>query len=345
MNVHESEQLRTALVAKGFLETKDINLAEIIIFNTCCIRDTAEQKIISHIGEVGHIKRKNPDILLIIIGCLSAKGEKSLRQKFPFIDLILGTNKNSELVEYLTQESIEIKSGVGHNIIITHGCENFCSYCIVPYVRGKEFSRDIDDIIQEFLDIKIKDNNKTIFLLGQNVNSYRCPKTSTDFVGLLDKLCAIDGDFTLNFLSSHPKDFSLGLIDCIARNKNIERNIHLPIQSGCDKILRLMNRNYTVQEYINKVNLLREKIPEIHITTDIICGFPSETECDFQETIATVKKIQFNAAFIFPYSKRSGTKAAELDGQLDSKTKKARATELINIQREISNSLDFKGAK
>jgi len=380
MNVHESERLRVMLERAGFAAAGGAEDADVIIFQTCAIRNTAEQKIITHINEArkamrrmrnetnevnfGRIKEKKR--VIAVIGCLSAYKEVK------GVDIVLGTNELEKLVALLTTprnhppslrevplQGGELNSfGVGNSVIITHGCENFCAYCVVPYVRGKEFSRDIADVEAEFEQIKhppppagappfargeiglqvsaAGGQPRVVWLLGQNVNSYKCPRTGAGFVALLDRLCAKDGGFQINFMSSHPKDFSTELVDCIARNGKIERNIHLPLQSGCDKILRAMNRRYTAAEYTAKIELLRKKVPGVRITTDIICGFPGETEADFAETVETVKRIGFNAAFIFPYSRRSGTAADKLPDQVDHATKKRRATELIAVQRGIS---------
>jgi len=327
MNVHESARLRHMLCTNGLEIAKSPDTANILIFQTCSIRDTAAQKIITHIHQA---KKQKPKPQICVIGCLSA------HTKIDGVDIQLGTNQLELLVEKLCQKKPDMRFGIENSIIITHGCENFCTYCIVPYVRGKEYSRDIDDIVNEFE--QIKNCGKVIYLLGKNVNSYRCPRTKTNFVGLLDQLCKIDGDFILNFMSSHPKDFTYDLIDCIARNSKIERNIHLPLQSGCNKILAAMNRGYTIEQYTEKINCLRERIPGVHITTDIICGFPGESEQDFDKTINVIKAIRFNAAFIFAYSAREGTTAAKLDGQLDMTTKRQRATKLIQVQRKISAS-------
>jgi len=389
MNVHESEKIIAQLSGAGYTKTDSEQTADIIIFNTCCIRNTAEQKIISHIGET-----KQSGKIVCIVGCLSQRdgSVESLKKKFPHIAIILGTHnigqlatelqqyistkkKFSEIIQERTNEDLVQHSAVKNTstaqshadsqtayINITYGCENFCSYCIVPYVRGKLISRDFDLIKQELLE-RLKSNPKIIMLLGQNVNSYVCPTTGADFPTLLESLCkeiaqsqnsslrgGKDDEATptqkpdsvyplLNFMSSHPKDFSTRLIEVIAANTQIERNIHLPLQSGCDRILDLMNRGYTVAEYESKINTLRKAIPNVRITTDIICGFPSETEDDFQQTIDTMKRIRFNAAFIFPYSRRSGTVADKMPNQIDSKTKKARSTTLIKIQREISKTI------
>lgn len=338
MNVHEAQELRAILTRSGLIETQSNDEADILIFHTCCIRDTAEQKVISHIGEACKIKKEKPNILIAVMGCLGAKNNNQLKKKFPNIDIILGTNQVKELSAFLGAGDTSIFGLSDTNsIVITHGCENFCSYCIVPYVRGKEYSRNSVDIENEFL--ALKDKNEIIWLLGQNVNSYKCPQTGINFVELLDRLCKIKGDYKINFLSSHPKDFSEELVNCIARNPNIERSIHLPLQSGSNKILQAMNRNYTVEQYCEKIKLLRDRVPNVHITTDIICGFPGETEKDFEDTINIMKQLKFNAAFIFPYSKRSGTKADAMPNHLDTKTRKLRATELIELQRKIAGSL------
>jgi len=300
----------------------------VLVFQTCSIRNTAAQKILTHVSQAKKLRRKNNlKQRICVIGCLSA--EKHKYREFDGVDIILGTNEIEKLVELITGEKPDARFGFGYSVIVMNGCENFCSYCIVPYVRGKESSRDMDEVLSEFE--QIKNCGRVIYLLGQNVNSYKCPRTGTDFVGLLDKVCAIDGDFVVNFMSSHPKDFDKRLVDCIARNPKVERNIHLPMQSGCDKILRLMNRRYTVAEYIAKIDLLRAGVADVRVTTDIICGFPGETESDYDETVAVCKRIGFNSAFIFPYSRRNGTVADTMSEQIDDKTKRRRVTELLKI--------------
>lgn len=362
MNVHESDKISSALLSAGFKQTQNKDDADIIIFNTCCIRNTAEQKIISHIGETRHLKATRPNLVVAVVGCLSQRESmaETIKSKFPFINIILGTHNATQVVQYL-QEYLKTKKriiniqekraeesnsnsdlvsakrddGVGY-INITYGCENFCSYCIVPYVRGKLICRKSSAILNEFKNLVGSGINR-IFLLGQNVNSYICPETKIDFAKLLQEICRIEGDFFVNFLSSHPRDFSTKLVDIIADNPKIERNIHLPMQSGCDKILHAMNRGYTAKQYEEKIDYLRKKVPGVHITTDIICGFPDETEEDFRETVETVKRLCFNAAFVFPYSRRSGTAADKMTNQIDSKTKRRRTTELIELMRIISH--------
>lgn len=353
MNVHESEKIAALLEADGYQRTETAADADVIVFNTCCIRNTAELKVISHIGETKRYKGK----IVCVVGCLSQRDAGKIKEKFPHIRVILGTHNIDKIAESIVQYRATKKNVIevlgqrdgkdstqilgvrtSNSINITFGCENYCSYCIVPYVRGKLICRDSAVIEQEFY--ALKNNRKPIYLLGQNVNSYICPSTGINFPQLLERLCNIKGDFTINFLSSHPKDFSAELVDVIARNHKIERNIHLPMQSGCDRILGLMNRKYTVSQYVEKIELLRRRVAGVKITTDIICGFPTESDEEFLQTVEVMKTIKFNAAFIFPYSRRSGTVADKMEGQIDGKKKRARATELIKVQREISNGID-----
>ena len=339
MNVHEGDQIAAALASAGFSLAQKQETADIIIFNTCTIRNTAEDKIISHIGNVHKEKRKGRPLTIAVVGCLSARDgvEKSLRQKFPLLDIILGTKDITELPKKLNATHTEGKTQSSENtIIINYGCDNYCSYCIVPYVRGELRHRPISEIAEDFQNLAPKQNKIT--LLGQNVNSYKCPETGANFVGLLERLCPLATN-EINFLSSHPRDWTPELTEFIAKTPQMSRDIHLPVQSGSDKILELMNRGYTATDYKTKVDFIRKLIPDARITTDIICGFPGETEDDFTATIDFVRELRFNAAFIFPYSRRSGTKADTMAGQLDTKIKKSRATKLINIQKEISKCL------
>jgi len=373
MNVHESQKMQKLLESDGFSYADDETSSDIIIFNTCTVRNTAEEKIISHIGNVHKEKRNGRSLIIAIVGCLSQRDGvgASLRAKFPMMDIILGTHNISNISRAIklaidgknTLDIVEKRDEGGdkfdslvslddptkpntHYINITYGCDNYCTYCIVPYVRGALVCRESSEIEKEFSalykTIKDRAEPQTIYLLGQNVNSYICPNTSVDFIELLKKLSKmVDvSNVFINFMSSHPKDFSNDLADLIATTPQIEKNIHLPIQNGCDKVLDAMNRGYTDAEYMGKIEYLRSVCPDVKITTDIICGFPNESEEDFAQTIAMVKKIRFNAAFIFPYSRRSGTVADKMDGQIDHKTKKRRTTELIKIQREISRKID-----
>lgn len=324
MNINTAERITRRLMAAGHQLAVTDEEADVIIFNTCCIRDTAEQKIMSHIALAKQLKKRNPNLRIAVIGCLSAK------RKISGVDILLGTEDAESVVEKLGVTTGVVPPAAGDTayIDITYGCENYCSYCIVPFVRGKLRIRPFDEIVAEFN--QVKDVAKTIFLLGQNVNAY------PNFPELLAYLAQQPGDFTLNFLSSHPKDFDETTIKVIAANPKIARDIHLPLQSGCNKILKLMNRKYTVEEYTQKIDLLRQYLPEVHITTDIICGFPGETEADFAETVATVQKLKFNACYIFPYSNRSGTVADQLADQVPFKVRRQRTTKLVEIVRQMA---------
>ena len=344
MNVNESEKIASMLNEAGYVKATAQVDADILVFNTCCIRNTAELKIISHIGETIRMRKK----IVCVVGCMAQRDASKLKKTFPHIKVILGTHNIDKLVGAIESKKTfievvnertsadEVAKASGSSINITYGCENYCSYCIVPYVRGKLISRDSAIIEAEFMKAVAENDDKLIWLLGQNVNSYVCPKTGIDFPELLQKLCGIEGDFRVNFLSSHPKDFSRKLVDVIAKNEKIERNIHLPMQSGCDRILTAMNRKYLVSDYIKKIEMLRKNVPGVKITTDIICGFPTETEDEFSQTVETIKRIKFNAAFVYPYSRRSGTVADKMDGQIDMKTKRRRTTELVKVMQEMS---------
>ena len=324
MNVNTAGKITQQLLTAGHTLAETDEDADVIIFNTCCVRNTAEQKILSHIALAKQLRSKKPNLKIAVIGCLSA------RRKIHGVDILLGTENAMEVVERLgvTLQHLPPEPSDTAYIDITYGCENYCSYCIVPYVRGKLRIRPLDEIITEFN--QVKDTAKDIFLLGQNVNAY------PNFPQLLARLAQEPGDFKLHFLSSHPKDFDIETIKVMATYPKIAHDLHLPMQCGCDKILKLMNRKYTVSDYLQIIKLLREQIPDIHITTDIICGFPGETEEDFNETVKIVEQVKFSAAYIFPYSNRTGTVADKMEGQVPFRIRKARATKLVEIMRKMS---------
>lgn len=324
MNVNTAAKITQQLLAAGHSVADYDEEADVIIFNTCCVRNTAEQKILSHIALAKQLKKRRPNLKIAVIGCLSAK------RKIQGVDILLGTENAMDVVARLGIEPQKLPVEVSNTayIDITYGCENYCSYCIVPFVRGKLRIRPLDEIYAEFN--QVKDKAKDIYLLGQNVNAY------PNFPQLLADLAQQTGDFKLHFLSAHPKDFDIETIKVMATYPKIAHDIHLPIQSGCDKILKLMNRKYAVADYLKIVETLREYIPDIHITTDIICGFPGETEEDFATTVKLVEQIKFSAAYIFPYSNRSGTVADKMENQVPFQTRKARATKLVEIMRKMS---------
>jgi len=362
MNEHESEKLAGILTAKGYVPAEKKEDAGMIVLNTCCIRESAESRIIAHIGALKTLARKNPELVVIVCGCMSQQDgmEASLRQKFPFISIVLGTHNIDRLGEYL-DEFLEgrkylnrVVSGSGTItegtpvlreantnawVNIMYGCNNFCSYCIVPYVRGRERSREARDILAEVSELAKSGKYKTMTLLGQNVNSYgKDLEQKISFAGLIRQAAEIAPNQTICFMTSHPKDFSDELIRTIAAVPNISKSIHLPVQSGSNAVLRAMNRGYTREDYITLTQKIFKSIPDAAITTDIIVGFPGETDEDYLQTEELVKLIQFNSAFIFMYSKRSGTVAAKLDGQIPIAVKRRRIHRLQEIQIQISRN-------
>ena len=368
MNVHESEKLAGMLKELNLQETTDDTMADVIVFNTCCIRENAEQHAVGNIGALKPLKKRKKDLIVAVGGCMTQQNGKAeyLKQTFPLIDVIFGTSNLNMFKEYLTKR---IKTGkrvvevVDGNytidesvkpyrtsypnawVNVMYGCNNFCSYCIVPYVRGREISREPSAIINEVKEL-VKSGYKEITLLGQNVDSYgKTSHFNYDFADLLAEICKIEGKFRLRFMSNHPKDINQKLIDVIKNNDKICKCIHLPLQSGSTKILGLMNRRYTFEDYYKKVEMLKNAVPNCAITTDIMVGFPCETEEDFIETYNSTKFIRFDGAFTFVYSRRKGTKASDMDGQIDDATKKDRIMRLVELQNDINaqKSLEYVG--
>ncbi|HHX48977.1 MAG TPA: tRNA (N6-isopentenyl adenosine(37)-C2)-methylthiotransferase MiaB [Clostridiales bacterium] len=363
MNVHESEKISGLLNSHGYSKTYDIENADIIVFNTCCIRDTAEKKILSKIGDLKALKRKNKDLIIAIVGCMTQQKGKAenILKSYNYVDIILGSNNHLDLVKYINElpkkkKIIKIESLENNNLIenfpicrdskykayvnITYGCNNYCTYCIVPYVRGSEISRDPEKIISEITNL-LKNGVKEITLLGQNVNSYKFE--NVDFNKLLSMIDNIDvvENFWIRFMTSHPKDFNSEIIETIANSKHLCKSIHLPLQSGSNKILNLMNRKYTREQYLNIIKNIKDNIPNCGITTDIMVGFPYETEKDFLDTIDILEKAKFINAFTFVYSKRNGTPASEMP-QISAEIKKDRIMRLIKKQNEIAKNLSNK---
>lgn len=360
MNVHESEKLAGTLQDLGYSATNEINNADVIVFNTCCIRDGVEQKIMGNIGAVKKLKKKNKDLIVAICGCMSQADGRSelIKSKFPFVDIIFGTHNIHMFKEYLInfQENHskisdvwEKEKGIFEDVAISrdnvfsnawvninYGCNNFCSYCIVPYVRGRERSRAPEDIIAECKQL-INEGYKYITLLGQNVNSYGNDfnDKNINFAYLLEEISKLEGDFHIKFMTSHPKDLSKEVVDVIARQPKIAKVIHLPIQSGSNKILKSMNRNYTREHYLGLIDMIRT-IPNVYISTDIIVGFPGETEEDFEDTCSLVKTVRYDGVFAFMFSKRSGTVADKMDNQIPENIKKERIHKLLEITKSIT---------
>lgn len=364
MNLHESEKIAGILCQRGYTECESDNDADIIVFNTCCIRENAEKRAEGNIGALKQRKKSNKNLIIAVGGCMTQqKGyAEKLHDEFPFVDIIFGTHnleKFGELLDKKIAENltvIEVKekedkitegtpktrtSYPNAWVNITYGCNNFCTYCIVPYVRGRERSRDPENIISEIKGL-ISEGYKEITLLGQNVNSYGNDLSYANFPSLIRKVSEIEGKFRLRFMTNHPKDFSEELIKAIAESDKACKTVHLPVQAGSDRILKLMNRHYTRKEYLDKLEMLRAYIPDIAVTTDIMVGFPTETEDDFQDTVALVREAKFSGAFTFIYSPRKGTPAAEMKGQIDEITSKKRIMQLIDIQNSISREYSGK---
>lgn len=356
MNVNESAKIKKIFQNLGYIVTDDIEDSDAVFLNTCTVREGAATQIFGKLGELKHLKEKRGTIIGIT-GCFAQEQGRELIKKFPIIDIVMGNqnigripqaierienNEGSHEVYTDNEDELpprldaEFESDQTASISITYGCNNFCTFCIVPYVRGRERSVPLNEIIQD-VEQYVKKGAKEIVLLGQNVNSYgKDFKNGDNFAKLLTEICKVEGDFIVRFVSPHPRDFTDDVIDVIAKNEKISRCLHLPLQSGSTKILRKMNRGYTKEKYIALAEKIKEKIPDVALTADIIVGFPSETEEDFLDTIDVVKKIGFDNSFMFMYSIRKGTKAATMEEQIDEDTKKERLQRLIEVQNECS---------
>lgn len=363
MNVHESEKIAGILEELGYTPAGSIEESDIIVFNTCCIRDTAEKRAFGNIGAVKPIKKKNKDLIVAVVGCMTEqKGyDKIFKEKYPYVDIVLGTGNLNLLKEkiiekreqgkktYLTQSCNDpIDETVPQSrtsypnawVNIMYGCNNFCTYCIVPYVRGRERSREPEEILKEVRSL-VEDGYKEITLLGQNVNSYGndfSDRPEVNFANLLKAVSEIPGKFRIRFMTSHPKDLTEEVVDVIASSDKIMNNIHLPVQAGSDAVLKKMNRKYDRAHYLALIDMIKTKLPGVGITTDIMVGFPTETEEDFSDTLDLVRKVRYSNAFTFIYSVRKGTAAATMP-QIDYQTKRRRITELIALQNEITKQL------
>ncbi len=358
MNFKDSEKLEGILSEIGYEIIEDEH-ADLVIYNTCTVRENANLKIYGRLGYLSKIKEKNPDMIIGLCGCMMQEKHvvEKIKKSYKFVDLIFGTHnifKFAELIYeilYKNHKVYDIWDGTDKivenlpvirkypfkfGVNIMFGCNNFCSYCIVPYVRGRERSRNPEEIINEIKSV-VKTGVVEIMLLGQNVNSYgKTLDEPITFAQLLEKVCEIDGLKRVRFMTSHPKDLSDELIEVMARNPKICKQMHLPLQSGSDRLLKLMNRHYTKDDYLLLVKKLRDAIPDIGISTDIIVGFPSETEEDFKETLDVVKKVRYDSAFTFIYSKRSGTPAAEMEDQIPKDVIDDRFNRLLKEINEIS---------
>lgn len=361
MNVNESAKIKKILENLGYELTDNIEETDIAFLNTCTVREGAATQIYGKLGEIKRV-REERGTKIVVTGCFAQEQGRELIKKFNYIDIVMG-NQNigriSEAIEEIENRSTkhvvmtdyedelppridaDFESKKTASIAITYGCNNFCTYCIVPYVRGRERSVPMAELIEEAREL-VKKGYKEIILLGQNVNSYGKGLSKNEtFANLLQNICDIEGDFIIRFVSPHPRDFTDDVIDVIAKNPKIARSLHLPLQSGSTRVLKLMNRGYSKEQYIALAEKIKERIPGVSLTADIIVGFPQETEEDFMDTLDVVDKVGFETSFMFMYSIRKGTKAAVMEGQIDDEVKKDRLHRLMSLQNSISKKLSM----
>ncbi|WP_295714029.1 tRNA (N6-isopentenyl adenosine(37)-C2)-methylthiotransferase MiaB [uncultured Mitsuokella sp.] len=362
MNQSDAERMMGQLRTIGYEQTDSMNDADLILINTCCVRETAEDRVYGKIGEIKHLKRQNPELIFGITGCMAQKEGDALIKRAPHIDFVLGTNKVHELthiVKEIQQEHghlVDVQLGetelpddvpvarggkLSAWVPIMYGCNNFCTYCIVPYVRGRERSRLPEDVVKE-VEQAVADGYEEVTLLGQNVNSYGKDHKQADFADLLKMVDEVPGIRRVRFMTSHPKDLSDKVIAAIRDGRHLCEHIHLPVQYGSNHILKAMNRVYTVESYRELVSRIRKEIPNVSLTTDLIVGFPGETDEDFREMLDFLREIRYDSAYTFIYSKRSGTPAATMEHQVEESVKKERLNELMAVQNEISLEINQK---
>ena len=360
MNIADAERMEGQLQAAGYTPTEETARADIVLINTCCVRETAEDKVYGKIGEIKKIKEKNPRLIFGITGCMAQKEGDSLMRRAPHIDFVLGTGKVHELTRIIAEIRAEHSSIVdvvlsdseiaedlpiarsgkfSAWVPIMYGCNNYCTYCIVPYVRGRERSRAPEDVVAE-VRRAVEEGYREVTLLGQNVNSYGKDHKKADFADLLRMVDEVEGIRRVRFMTSHPKDIGDKLIEAIKGGQHICEHIHLPVQYGSSRILKAMNRGYTVERYRERVRRLREALPNASLTTDLIVGFPGETEEDFAEMLNFLREMRYDSAYTFLYSKRSGTPAAAMIDQVPDAVKHVRLHRLMQEQNAISREIN-----
>ncbi len=355
MNAHDSENLAGMLEEMGFAPAADEGEADLLLFNTCCIRDNAERRLLGNVSALAQRKREKPDLLVGVCGCMMQQegGAQRLLDLCPFVDLVFGTHNLYRLPELLLRalrgqpvretdgdergcipEGLPVRrtSAIQGALTIMYGCNNFCTYCVVPYVRGRERSRSVADVVRE-AESMAASGIQEILLLGQNVNSYAGGATFPELLRALDGVVP-----RIRFMTSHPKDLSDALIEEMAHSRSVCPQFHLPVQSGNDKVLREMNRVYTRAHYLERVRALRQAIPEVGLTTDVIAGFPGETEAEFADTLSLVEEVQYDSAFTFIYSPRRGTRAAARPDQIPEAVQHERLDRLIRVQERSTAS-------
>lgn len=358
LNVADGEKLSGILQSMGYHMTDDVHQASLILYHTCAVRENAEDRVFGTLGSIKKLKQENPALIICVTGCMTAQKQVAdkIAKSYRYVDIVLGSSAVNRLAQMLyahmhglryaqdIETNIDIpenlepsrESSFKASVPIMYGCNNFCTYCIVPYVRGRERSRQPEHIIREVKQL-VQDGYKEIMLLGQNVNSYgKDLDSKITFPELLCELNQISGEYWIRFMSSHPKDATPELMDCILECEHVAKHLHLPVQSGSNEILKRMNRNYTVEKYLSQVNYIREKNPDFSLTTDLIVGFPDESEQDFQATLDLVKQVKYDNMYSFIYSKRTGTKAAAMPDAVSDAEKSQRMQRLLALQREIA---------
>ncbi len=358
-NVNDGEKLRGMLAEIGYGFTDTPDHADLIIYNTCAVRENAEDRVFGNIGQLKKKKEQNPNLIIGVCGCMVEQNHISekIKKSYPYVSMVFGTHALHRFPELLykelttrkrifdaEQENGSIVEGIPVNredpykayVPVMYGCNNFCSYCIVPYVRGRERSRKPEDILAEIRGL-VADGYKEIMLLGQNVNSYgKGLEQNITFAELLRMVNALEGDFRIRFMTSHPKDATHELIDAMAECEKVCKHLHLPVQCGSDRILSLMNRHYTKEDYLQLIRYAKKRIPDLALSSDIIVGFPGETYEDFKETLELIKEVDYHLLYTFIYSRREGTKAAQMDDPVCAKEKSRWFQELLDVQRECS---------
>lgn len=358
-NVADGERLRGTLARTGYAFTDDVDRADLILLNACAVRESAENRVFGNIGALKNLKLKNRNLKIIVCGCMAQRPcvVEKIRKSYPFVDIVFGTGVLSRLPEFLYKnlisgrrifespepdgvvaEELPVKreSGFKALIPVIYGCDNFCSYCIVPYVRGRERSRDPEIIVNEAREL-IGAGYKEITLLGQNVNSYGgFPDRGCNFASLLERLNALEGDFIIRFTTSHPKDCTRELIDAMAKCEKVAKHLHLPFQSGSDRVLKAMNRRYTREQYLEILAYAYSVMPGLSVTSDVIVGFPGETREDFEQTVSLVKEAGFTSIYSFIFSPREGTAAAKMPDPVTREEKGERFRRLLDVQKEIA---------
>lgn len=361
-NVSDSERMKGMLTEMGYALTDEAEGADFVLYNTCAVRGHAEDRVYGNVGAMKHYKKRHPEMIIAICGCMAQQEsvKERIKKSYPYVDLVFGTHVQYRLPEFLykrlngSPRIFEISEGedIIENIPvhrdgefkawlpIMYGCNNFCSYCIVPYVRGRERSRHPDEILKEARELVAK-GYKEITLLGQNVNSYGAGcDFNLNFAGLLRKINAIEGDFRIRFMTSHPKDCTIELLDAMKDCEKVSRHLHLPFQSGSDRILTLMNRKYSREKYLSLIKEARIRMPDISLTSDIIVGFPGETYDDFKETLSLVEEVRFFSLFTFIYSPRNGTPAASMEDPISREEKGKWFDELLRVQEKIGREIN-----